>query len=259
VASERNIWFTTALGVVATVAAVRPTLAQAQAGAAEADDAQADDAQADAENGMPPTATCQICGSREFGEFSGRPQGRCIGCGALERQRMLASSQADVIADGAGRRAVEVGPLNRRVFGEFLRDRGWSYTSIDQSRRGNANDPRAVDFIDLEADLRDLSPLASDSIGLILAQHVIEEIPEYDLALAEIARILAVDGTALLEIPFESGRERSERKDADRFGNVWRFGADLPGLVRRFFGVVEVVDLAEGAYSGSLLVCRMGS
>ncbi len=216
-------------------------------------------AQTDAMDGLSPAPSCPICGSRQLVEFSGRPAGRCADCGALERQRLLARSQAEVIADGAARRAVEVGPLNARVFGEHLRSRGWRYTSIDQSRRGHANDPRAVNFIDLEADLRDLSPFATDSIGLVIAQHVIEEIPEYDLALAEIARILDVDGTALLEIPFDPARARSERKDADRFGNVWRFGADLPDLVRRFFGAVEVVDLAEGAYAGSLLVCRRGT
>lgn len=216
-------------------------------------------ADAEAQTGISPPVACVICGSIEFVEFAGRPEGRCADCGALERQRLLAGSQAHILADGAGRRAVEVGPLNRRVFGEFLREGGWSYTSIDQSRTGNRNDPRAVDFIDLEVDLRDLSPFATNTIGLLIAQHVIEEIPEYDLALAEIERILTVDGTALLEIPYDVGHDRSERKDADRFGNVWRFGADLPNLVRRFFGTVEVVDIAEGAYSGSLLVCRGGS
>jgi hypothetical protein len=213
----------------------------------------------DATNGPSPAASCPICASSRLVEFSGRPAGRCAECGALERQRLLARSQAALIAQGAGRRAVEVGPLSARVFGDFLRDRGWEYTSIDQSRRGHANDPRAVDFIDREADLRDLSMFATHSIGLLIAQHVIEEIPEYDLALAEIVRILALDGTALLEIPFDSSRAHSERKDADHFGNVWRFGADLPDLVRRFFGWVEVVDLAEGAYAGSLLVCRKGA
>jgi SAM-dependent methyltransferase len=213
-------------------------------------------AKTDAQNGVSPSAICPICSSSELVEFGGRPAGRCIDCGALERQRMLVRSQSQLLAQGAGQEAVEFGPLNRRVFGEFLRERGWNYTGVDQSRRGHANDPRAVDFIDLEADLRDLSHFASDSIGLVLAQHVIEEIPEYDVALAEIARVLAPGGTALLEIPFDPARERSERKDADRFGNVWRFGADLPGLVRSYFGAVEVIDLAEGAYSGSLLVCR---
>jgi SAM-dependent methyltransferase len=207
----------------------------------------------------PAPPSCPICASSRLVEFGGRPQGRCADCGALERQRLLARAQAQTLADGAGRRAVEVGPLNKRVFGDFLRSHGWDYTSIDQSRTGHANDPRAVDFIDREADLRDLSFLDSDSVALVLAQHVIEEIPEYELALAEIARVLARDGTALLEIPFDARSPSSARKDADRFGNVWRFGADLPDTVRRFFGAVAVVDLAEGAYAGSLLVCRGGA
>jgi SAM-dependent methyltransferase len=201
-------------------------------------------------------AACPICQGHELVEFHGRPEGRCAGCGALERQRALARSHARMLSAGAGRSAVEFGPLNSTVFGGFLRERGWSYTGVDQSRRGHANDPRAVDFIDVEADLRGLTAFASDSVALVIAQHVIEEIPEFDVALSEIARILAKDGVALLEIPFDTARERSQRKQADHFGNVWLFGADLPELVRRSFASVELVGLAEGVYSGKLLVCR---
>jgi SAM-dependent methyltransferase len=202
------------------------------------------------------SAGCPVCGAGELVEFAQRPQALCVTCGALERHRALARSQAPVLANGHGRRVLEIGPLSPRVFGDFLRERGWVYTSIDQSRSGNARDPRAVGFIDFEADARDLSAFPDASLQLVMAQHVIEEILDYESALAEIARVLGPDAHALLEIPFDAARARSERQEADGFGNVWRFGADLPDIARRHFDELSVVDLAEGVYSGHLLVCR---
>jgi SAM-dependent methyltransferase len=145
------------------------------------------------------------------------------------------------------------------VFGGFLRERGWRYLSIDQSRTGHPNDRRYVGFIDHEADLCDLSLFDRGSIELVVAQHVIEEIPAFQTALAEIARVLAPGGTALLEIPFDPALERSQRHPPGRYGNVWRFGADLPGVVAGHFGQAEIVELREARYFGRLFVCRGGS
>jgi SAM-dependent methyltransferase len=198
---------------------------------------------------------CPICDSAELVEFAQRPAALCTGCGALERHRALVCSQAEVLAYGARRGALEIGPLNERVFGGYLREREWVYTAVDQSRRGNASDPRAVGFIDFEADARDLSAFDDGSLQLLLAQHVIEEIADYETALGEIARVLGSGGMALLEIPFDPSRPRSESQQADGFGNVWRFGADLPEIVARHFDEVDVVAISEGVYTGHLLVC----
>lgn len=202
------------------------------------------------------SGSCPICGSVELVEFGGRPAARCTGCGALERHRKLATSQAELLAGGAGRHALEIGPLNPQVFGHYLRARGWSYTGADRWRRGNPADPRDTSFIDLEADLCDLSAFADGAVQLVLVQHVIEEIPDYRAALAEIARVLAGGGVALLEIPFDPGRPQSEHQAPDGFGNVWRFGADLPDLARGHFAEVDVLSYLEGHHRGQLLICR---
>jgi SAM-dependent methyltransferase len=191
-------------------------------------------------------------------EFAGRREARCAACDALERHRALARQMRELLRDGDGREALEAGPASPRVFGEFLRERGWCYQSLDQSRSGHPNDPRAVGFIDHEADLCDLSLLDSDAIDLVIAQHVIEEIPAFQTALAEVARVLSPRGTALLEIPFDPKLDRSERHPPNRFGNVWRFGADLPTVVGRHFASVEPVPLREGSYGGRMLVCGHG-
>jgi SAM-dependent methyltransferase len=223
---------------------------------------------------------CPICGSHELVEFSGRPRARCTGCDALERHRKLArvlgllweaaghgdggergegEGRGGGDRHGAGRKALEVGPLNPRVFGQLLRDRGWHYTAIDQSRRGNPHDPRNTDFVDMEVDLCALDPFASDSLQLVLAQHVIEEIADYRQAFAEIARVLGPGGQALLEIPFSPARSRSESQPPGAYGNVWRFGADLPEHAREYFMEVDVLSYREGAFRGQLFICRVPS
>jgi SAM-dependent methyltransferase len=189
-------------------------------------------------------------------EFAGRARARCEECDALERHRALARQMSGLLQHGADRGALEAGPASPRVFGDFLRERGWRYQSVDQSRSGNPKDPRAVGFIDHEADLCDLRPFARDAMHLVIVQHVIEEIPAYETALAEIARVLAPGGTALLEIPFDPQLERSERQAPNHFGNVWRFGADLPSRMEEHFSDVAVVELQEGEYFGRLFVCR---
>jgi SAM-dependent methyltransferase len=201
-------------------------------------------------------AACPICSSLKLVEFSGRSDARCEECDALERHRALARTMYALLQEGDERTALEVGPASPRVFGGFLRERGWRYISIDQSRSGNPNDPRAVGFIDHEIDLCDLSPLEDDSIDLVIVQHVIEEIVDYRLALSELARVLTDEGTALLEIPFDPKLAHSERQPPNHFGNVWRFGADLPKCVEEHFPDVDVVGLREAGYFGRLLVCR---
>jgi SAM-dependent methyltransferase len=201
-------------------------------------------------------APCPFCGSRERAEYAGRPAARCAECDAMERHRKLVRGQAHLLEHGAGRHALEVGPLNRRVFGDYLRRRGWRYTSIDQSHRGNPVDPRDTSFVDLEVDLCDLEPFAEGSVQLVLAQHVIEEIVDYRRAFAEIARVLRGGGTALLEIPFDPSRRDSQSQPPAAYGNVWRFGAELPDVAREHFDEVDVLSYREGRHNGQLLICR---
>ena|GEM_PF-2258482 len=201
------------------------------------------------------TAPCPICGTAERVEALGRPAALCPGCGALERHRALGRTCEQLLREGNGRHCLEAGPATSRVFGDFLRERGWAYQSMDRWRTGNPHDPRSVGFVDHEADLCDLSIFAEAEFDLFIAQHVIEEIEDYRRALGEIARILAPGGKALLEIPFDPSSGESRRHPPDHFGNVWAFGADLLDELGELFGEVKAVALEEGDYRGKLLVC----
>ncbi len=142
-------------------------------------------------------------------------------------------------------------------FKGYLERHGWKVVSIDKWRRGNPYDPRDVRFVDLELDLVDMSRFADGTFDLVIAQHVIEEVPEYRQALDEIRRVVQPGGLALLEIPFDRRRERSQPQPPDRFGNVWRFGIDLPDEVDARFDAVEAHELREGDYRGEVMACQV--
>jgi SAM-dependent methyltransferase len=189
----------------------------------------------------------------------GRPMAVCSSCGALERHRALVRTQESFLEQTQGGTCLEAGPATDYVFGGYLRERGWEYQSLDRWRTGNPHDPRSVGFVDRETDLCDLSMFPNGDFDLFIAQHVIEEIDDYRQALNEIERVIGPRGTALLEIPFDPSRARSEHHPPDHFGNVWEFGADLLDELRKRFAKVEMVALEEETYRGTLLVCTNGS
>lgn len=197
---------------------------------------------------------CPICGALEYLPMADRPAARCGGCGSLERQRAFVSATSRLLASGEGRACLEVGPLNSQAFGAYMRDRAWNYVSVDRWRHGHPNDPRNVEFIDFEADLTEL-PFEDDSFDLFLAQHVLEEIEDYESALREVLRVLSGEGIALIEVPISKELAHTESQAADHYGNVWRFGRDTPDLFKRIFPRVESLPLRDGDFRGTLLAC----
>ena len=87
--------------------------------------------------------------------------------------------------------------------------------------------------------------LASDSVSLVIVQCVLEEVPDIDAALSELGRVLGGDGTAFLEIPFNPHVEQSTSQPPNHFGDVWRFGADLPDIDVTF---LDYPDPAMGEF-----------
>jgi SAM-dependent methyltransferase len=199
---------------------------------------------------------CSLCGSEELVDYHDRRDAACGNCGALERQRALVRGLHEAIAVRAGGRCLELAPLNPIVFGGFLRARGWRYEALDLRSLRETSDPGGFDtFIDLDRHIGDLYGIPGAHYELILLQHVLEEIPDYPAALDELARVLAPDGRAILEIPWDPSRAETRHKDADRYGNRWRFGRDLLDELGARFASVEQHELSEGVYRGQFFVC----
>ena len=97
---------------------------------------------------------------------------------------------------------------------------------------------------DFVTDLRQAG-LADDSVEWVFCSHVLEHIPELDLCVDEILRILAPGGVAWIQVPFEPGlaHSRSIRIDPYRaHAHAWQFAPDFGNLIlRRGWEVTEVI------------------
>jgi SAM-dependent methyltransferase len=200
---------------------------------------------------------CPICGSTARTDYAGRAGARCQGCGALERHRALVIELASELQKQGSARCLELAPRSQQVFGGYLRTRGWEYAACDRwDMRSRVDAEAFASFIDYDADATDLFFAPTGAYELFIAQHVIEEVVDYQAALDEVARVLEPGGRALLEIPFAHRRERTVRQDRDRYDNVWSFGRDLIDQLQHRFDEVRPVSLEEGEYRGAIFICR---
>ncbi|QDH33870.1 class I SAM-dependent methyltransferase [Porphyrobacter sp. YT40] len=75
---------------------------------------------------------------------------------------------------------------------------------------------RHIDTVE-QADLSAL-PMADDSVDLLICNHVLEHVPDVDLALAQIRRVLKPGGTAILQVPLALKLEQSIELPLDSTG-----------------------------------------
>lgn len=84
------------------------------------------------------------------------------------------------------------------------------------------------------------------SYDLLLCNHVLEHIERDDLAVAEMARVLGVGGTAVITIPGEwDRRDTITFPDTSLNGHYRDYGLDVVRLFETAFDRVETVDLRE--------------
>jgi SAM-dependent methyltransferase len=119
--------------------------------------------------------------------------------GRFVRTRM----DAVLVSLGAGPgRVLDAGMGGGRLIAE-LEQRGWTATGIDNSARMVALAVRRLPELAErlhEADLTAL-PLTDDSFDAVVATGVIEYVPDPQLALAELARVLRPGGKAVISFP----------------------------------------------------------
>lgn len=136
---------------------------------------------------------CPNCGARLRGfEPCSRFGLRCPRCGARDRHRLLALYLLDVSEIARGRpRILHFAPEGaiQRVL-HTLAPRSYVSADLDAGRA------------QVQADIVDL-PFDGGSFELILCSHVLEHVADDRLALAEIARVLAPDGEALIQTPVD--------------------------------------------------------
>jgi SAM-dependent methyltransferase len=186
---------------------------------------------------------CPCCGG-SFDRFCAhreRPEAKCPRCGSLERHRLLLTFLA-TRTDILERRLelLHVAPEHALLL-TLSRQPSLSYRTVD------LDSPLAQDHADLMA-----LPYAAGSFDVVLCSHVLEHVSDDRLALAEIRRVLAPGGRAVLMSPIDERRAGTLEDEevltpADRarvFGqadHVRRYGRDFAGRVAECgFGVETV-------------------
>ena len=98
-----------------------------------------------------------------------------------------------------------------------------------------------VDFP--KEDIQNLS-FASESFDYILCNHVIEHVPNDDLAFKELSRILNKNGKAIITIPGDYHLNPTiEFKQTDANGHFRHYGLDVIKKMKSYFSAVEDIDL----------------
>ena len=150
-----------------------------------------------------------------------------------ERRAILARELRRLPGPG---RALDIGAAgggNTRV----LMAHGWQAVALEYSD-SVADVARARGISAIRADARDL-PLASDSVSLVTAFDILEHIDEDYLAAAEIARVLAPGGTALIAVPCDMALWSAHDEEV---GHVRRYARpDLVNLIQKAGLTVEDV------------------
>ncbi|HAP34748.1 MAG TPA: hypothetical protein DCQ28_01955, partial [Bacteroidetes bacterium] len=188
-----------------------------------------------------PYRSCNICGHQgdNFLDMGSRKKVRCPQCNSLERQRALWSllNSRNILQPGMN--VLEVAPLSKRIFGDFIKNYGCTYVCIDKWKSGNPLDKRDTSWIDYEMDICDLK-FDDNTFDVVLMQHVIEEVPDDLKAFSEISRVLKQTGVAVLEVPhFSHKRKTYEYYEPRKFGNVREYGVDFYEKVKPLFGQRE--------------------
>jgi SAM-dependent methyltransferase len=110
---------------------------------------------------------------------------------------------------------------------------------------------------DFTADLRQ-APLRDASVDWVFCSHVLEHIPELELCVDEILRILRPGGAAWIQVPFEPGLAHSRRIPVDphrAHAHAWQFAPDFPHLIMRDGWTVTEVVAGEQLSAAELKRC----
>jgi SAM-dependent methyltransferase len=124
-----------------------------------------------------------------------RPNAYCPGCGSLERHRLLwlyLESKTDFFS--APLRVLHFAP-EAALSNPFAAMQNLQYVSAD------VESPLAMRKLDITS-----IPLADNAVDVIICYHVLEHVPDDRKAMAELYRVLAPGGFAVLQVPLDTGR-----------------------------------------------------
>lgn len=202
------------------------------------------------------SVTCPCCGLRFRGfvpgPFASRPERYdaaryahvrqdviCPYCGSLPRHRILATWCEGRVARLRASRILYFAPESSMML--WMRRCGVRCTTAD-----------LVAKADLRLDIQ-ATGLADESFDVVIANHVLEHVEDYNAALAEVRRILRPSGAFICSFPMDPAVElleedpgvRTEEERRDRYGQVDHvrlFGAGAGRLLEEVGFAVEAIE-----------------
>lgn len=203
--------------------------------------------------------TCPCCGGSysRFLPHRGRAHAKCPGCGSLERHRVLwlfLERETDLFRrSGAMLHIAPEYALQRR----FAALPGLHYVT------GDLDSPLA----DHVVDVMDI-PFADRSFDFLVCNHVLEHVTDDRRALAEIERVLAPGGWAILMCPVDGSRATTLEDPAavtpeqrhrvfGQSDHVRLYGRDYPDRLAAAGFEVRVERYVEACDSSSVARCGL--
>jgi predicted SAM-dependent methyltransferase len=188
---------------------------------------------------------CPIC-NRQFRAFikfgNGRTQ--CPGCGSVERQRALwlyLLEQTDFFA--APQRVLHFAP-EPCLFTRMRVMKNLDYHGADLAEN------LALERVDITS-----IPYPGESFDIVLCSHVLEHVKDDRGALAEIWRVLAPGGYAVIQLPVDTKRETTFEPEAQTaqerlrlFGqadHVRIYGTDINARMMQAGFTVKIINYAD--------------
>jgi len=120
----------------------------------------------------------------------------CPFCGATDRERHLFMFMDKMgIWDLLNKRTLHISP-ERRLYNKIIELKPTKYTTgdIDPDRYSFCKGIEKIDLTNIQFE--------SSSFDVVIANHVLEHIPDYKKAILEIFRVLDYDGFAILQTPY---------------------------------------------------------
>lgn len=174
----------------------------------------------------------------------------CPECGSFDRHRQLVLGVREELAVRPGWNPEVIVGYSLSTALRFLLE----HEGLTRCFRSDidASDQRfSPDFV---SDLR-YSALLDDSVDWVFCSHVLEHIPDLDLCLDEIHRVLKPGGIAWLQVPFEPGVAHSRRIEIDphrAHAHAWQFAPDFGNLIQREGWEITEVIAGETVPAGEL-------
>jgi len=128
---------------------------------------------------------------------------RCSKCGDSCKEVLLTPTVLELLGQVAGKRILDAG-CGEGFLSRLLAERGASVVAVDYSdemlRLARERTPSALDVVYAHADFAQLDMLPANSFDIVASVTAIQDVPDYESAIAEACRCLIPGGFFLLAL-----------------------------------------------------------